>query len=201
MPKGREHVIKIGPGECEHPAASVGEIRTRFLIQIRLDAPYVLEGLRTLDGSEPALRGWAADWHLQEEWIIDVARRTLHDWRTRPAIAEGLHWASAVQTGEWVPEPPAVRWEPTLESAAAFLSRVQHEYVPNVRRWANTMGLVGTPQKPKLTRDLSALVQYHVKGDDLDAVADEFFGGDEKEETARKALAHLARLIGLTLRT
>jgi len=200
MPKGRTDDAKTGPGEYEHLGSSEGEVRTRFLIQIRLDAPYVLEALRALDGSEPTLLAWAADWHLQDEWILDVARRTLHDWRAHPATAEGLHWASAIQTGEWVPEPPAIRWEPTLESAAAFLSRVQHEYVPNVRRWANTMGLVGTPQKPKLTRDLGALVQYHVKGDDLDAVADEFFGGDDKEDTARKALTSLADLIGLTLR-
>ncbi len=51
-----------------------------------------------------------------------------------------------------------------------------------------------------LTRDLAALVQYHVKGDDLDAVADEFFGGADKEDTARKALTSLSKLIGLTLR-
>ena len=159
-----------------------------------------MEALRKLDGSEPALLAWAAEWHLQDEWILDVARRTLHGWHAHPAIAKGLHWTSAIQTGELVPEPSAIRWEPTLESAAEFLSRVQNEYVPNVRRWANAMGLVGTPQKPKLTRDLSALVQYHVKGDDLDAVADEFFGGDDKEDAARKAITTLANLMGLTLR-
>lgn len=50
------------------------------------------------------------------------------------------------------------------------------------------------------TRDLAALVQYHVKGDDLAAVADEFWGSDADADTARKALTSLAKLIGLTLR-
>ena len=43
-------------------------------------------------------------------------------------------------------------------------------------------------------------MQYHVKGDDLDAVADDLFGGEDKEEAARKAITHLAAQIGLTLR-
>jgi len=84
MPKGRTDDAKTGPGEYEHLGSSEGEVRTRFLIQIRLDAPYVLEALRALDGSEPTLLAWAADWHLQDEWILDVARRTLHDWRAHP---------------------------------------------------------------------------------------------------------------------
>jgi hypothetical protein len=200
MPKGHTDDAKIGPGEYEHAGSSVGDLRDRFLFIVRRDTPQVMEALRKLDGSESALLAWAADWHLQDAWIMDVARRTLLDWRAHPAIAKGLHWARANQAGELVPEPPAVRWEPTLESAAEFLSRVQNEYVPNVRRWATAMGLVGTPQKPKLTRDLSALVQYHVKGDDLDAVADEFFGDDGNEDTARKAITNLAKLMGLTLR-
>jgi hypothetical protein len=54
--------------------------------------------------------------------------------------------------------------------------------------------------KPKLARDIEALVQYHVKGDDLDAVADEHFNGSENEDTARKALTALAKLIGLSIR-
>ena len=70
----------------------------------------------------------------------------------------------------------------------------------DVRGWALALGLVKPPQKPMLTRDLGALVQYQVKGDDLDAVADEFFGGADKEDIARKALKSLAKLIGLTLR-
>jgi len=203
MPKGRTDDAKIGPGEYEHAGSSVGDVRTRFLTQIRLDAPYVLEELRALDGSESALLAWAVNRHLQNEWIIDIARRTLDEWRAHPALAKHLYWASAIQMGEAVPEPAAIRWEPTLESAAAFLSRVQNEYIPNVRHWANSIGLVGTPQKPKLTRDLSALVQYQIKGDDLDAVADDWFSGDDplqQQNTAFKALTSLANLIGLRLR-
>lgn len=202
MPKGHTEDARIGGGEYEHPGSSVEDVRDRFLIQIRLDTPHVLEALRSLDGSEEALRSWTAEWHLTDDWIVEVARRTLNDWRAHPAVASGLHWSSVIQSGELVPEPPAIRWEPTLESAAEFLSRAKNDYVPNVRRWANSIGLVGTPQKPKLTRDLGALVQYHVKGDDLAAVADEFFGGDDLKEqnTAWKALTTLADLIGLTLR-
>jgi hypothetical protein len=159
-----------------------------------------MEALRELDGSEPALRTWAADWHLGDEWIVNVARRTIREWHKYPALAKALHWASVTQVGELVPEPPAIRWEATLETEKEFLHRVKHVYVPDVRRWADTLGLVDTIQKPKLTRDLAALVQYHVKGDDMDAVADEFFGDSDKEYTARKALTSLAILIGLTLR-
>jgi hypothetical protein len=200
MPKGRAEHAKIGPEDYEHAGSSVGDLRGRFLFFIRRDTPQVMEALLALDGSDPGLLAWAKDWHLQDEWITNVARRTLDDWRTHPALATELHWASAIQPVERIPEPPAIRWVPTLESAAQFLYRARHEYVPDVRRWANTVGLVGTPQKPKIDRDLGALVQYHVKGDDLDAVADEFFGGADKEDIARKAITSLSNLIGLTLR-
>lgn len=201
MPKGYTEDARIGPGEYQYVGSSTGALRDRFLFVVRRDTPQVMEALRALDGSESALNAWAAHWRLQDPWILDAARRTLDHWRAYPAVAKHLHWDmnSAIQKGELVPEPAAVRWEPTLESATDFHSRV-HEYMTNVRHWANAMGLVATPQKPKLTRDLSALVQYHVKGDDLDAVADEFFGGDDKEDAARKAITNLANLIGLTLR-
>jgi len=199
MPKGRTEDAKIRPGEYEHPGGSVGALRTRFLLQIRNDLPHVLEALRALDGSEPALLAWAAEWHLQDKWTVDVARRTLDEWRRWPAIALHVWWADVIRTGEQVPEPPAIRWEPTLESEQEFRALVD-EYITDVRGWASALGLTKPPQKPMLTRDLAALVQYHVKGDDLDAVADEFFGGADKEDTARKALTSLAKLIGLTLR-
>jgi hypothetical protein len=200
MPKGNAENTRIGPGDHDQPGSSTADLRNRFLFAIRHDAPYVMEALQKLDGSEPALLAWATEWHLQDTWVMDVARRTLQDWRDHPAIAESMQWASAVQSGEWEPEPPAIAWQPTLESAVEFLHRAEHVYVPAVRRWANTIGLVGAPQKPKLTRDLSALVQYHVKGDDLDAVADDLFGGDDKEDAARKAITHLANQLGLALR-
>lgn len=196
MTKGR-----IGPGEYEHPGGSVGDVRTRYLLQIRADLPHVLEALRALDGSDAALLAWASTWHLQDPWTIDVARRTREAWDRWPAVARHLYWADAILTGEIVPEPPDIRrWEFTQESEPAFRARVE-EYIGNAREQARAMGLSEPPVKPKLARDLGALVQYQVKGDDLDAVADEFFGGDQNEDTARKALASLAQLIGVTLRS
>jgi hypothetical protein len=199
MPKGRTDAAKIGPGEYEHHGGSVGAVRTRFLLQIRHDLPDVLETLRALDGSEPALLTWAAHWHLQDRWTLDVARRTFEEWQRWPALAMHLRWADVIQTGELVPEPPAIRWEPTLQSEQEFRAMVE-EYITDVRGWASALGLTKPPQKPMLTRDLEALVQYHVKGDDLDAVADDHFGGADKEDAARKALTSLAKLINLTLR-
>jgi hypothetical protein len=200
MPKGHTDQAKVGLGEYEHPGSSVDVLRTSFLIQIQRDMPHVLEALRELDGSEAALLAWAEHWHLQDAWILDVARRTLETWHDYPALAKHRQWASVIRAGAAVPEPAAIRWEPTQETAAEFLHRVTDVYMPDVRRWATSIGLVNTPQKPKRLRDMGALAQYHVKGDDLDAVADESFGGDDKEDTARKALTHLADLIGLTLR-
>src|SRR4029077_12813050 len=108
MPKGRTDDAKTAAGEYDHPGASVGAVRTRFLLQIRNDLPHVLEALRALDGSEPALRAWADDWHLQDRWTLDVARRTLEEWQRSPALAMHLRWADVIQTGELVPEPPIV---------------------------------------------------------------------------------------------
>jgi hypothetical protein len=199
MAKGRSDHAKIAPGEYEHPGGSVGEVRTLFLLQIRNDLPHVLEELRALDGSEHALLAWAAIWHLQNKWTIDVARRTLDEWRREPILAMHLRWADVIETGEAVPEPQAIRWEPTLQSEQEFRSMVD-EYIADVQGWALALGLTKPPQKPMLTRDLAALVQYHVKGDDLDAVADEFFGGADRQDAARKAVTSLAKLIDLTLR-
>lgn len=192
---------KLGRGDYEHSGSSlVEELRERFLNQIRLDMPHVLGALRTTDGTELSLLAWAAEWHLQDQWILEVARRTFKAWRDHPETAAPMHWAGAVVSGEWIPEPAAIRWEPTLENAEEFIARARHLYVPEVRRWANSLGLTNMPQKKKLTRDLSALVQYQVKGDDLDAVADEFFESDDREEIARRALTSIAGALGLTLR-
>jgi hypothetical protein len=199
MPKGRSDHAGIAPGEHAHPGGSVGEVRTRFLLQIRNDLPHALEELRALDGSEPALLNWAAIWHLQDLWTVEVARRTIDEWHREPILAMQLRWADVIETGESVPEPHAIRWEPTLQSEQEFQAMVD-EYITDVRGWASALGLTKPPQKPMLTRDLAALVQYHVKGDDLDAVADEFFGDADRQDTARKALISLAKLIGLTLR-
>jgi hypothetical protein len=200
MPKGRAEDARVGPGEYEYPGSSVDEIRARFLIQIQLDVPQALEALRELDGSEAAIGAWAAHWYLQDAWIVDVARRTRQAWHDWPAHATRLLWADVSQVGELVPEPlAALRWRPTIETEQEFHAKVD-VYITDVRAWATAQGLTATPLKPHLMRDLSALVMYHVKGDDLDAVADEFFGGADKAESARKALASLAKLIDLTLR-
>ena len=88
MSKGRTHDAETGQGEHEHAGGSVGAVRTRFLLQIRHDLPHVLEALRAVDGSDSALLTWAADWHLQDAWTVDVARRTLEEWRRSPASGD-----------------------------------------------------------------------------------------------------------------
>jgi hypothetical protein len=96
MPKWRAEHAKIEPVDYQHAGSSVGDLRNRFLFFIRCDTPQVMEALLALDGSDSGLLAWAKDWHLQDEWIRDVARRTLDDWRTHPALATELHWASAI---------------------------------------------------------------------------------------------------------
>lgn len=98
-----------------------------------------------------------------------------------------------------MPEPEAIRWCPTIETEDEFLARVK-QYVRDVRQWATEQGLELTLQKRNLSRDLAALAQYQIKGDDLDAVADEYFSGSENEDTARKAIASIAKLLEITLR-
>jgi hypothetical protein len=205
MPKGRAEDARIGLGEYEYPGSSVDELRARFLMQVQLDVPQALEALRTLDGSEQALDAWAAHWHLRDAWIVDVARRTLQEWRRWPALATHLQWADVIQTGELVPEPPAApRWLPTVQTEQEFRASVE-EYILKVRTGATAQGLTASPVKPNFLRDVRALVDYQVKGRTRGTVAAEWFGakGANKRratDAARKALASLATKIGLTLR-
>lgn len=214
MPKGRASNAFVGLGEYEAAGSSVGDVRQRFLETIRREVPQALEALRDVT-TDDELNEWASRWSFSDGWLFDVARRTVHDWKCRPYLAKHLIWSDVILkgqsvpepvtdavpeplTGEFVSEPLVLRWRPTAESEAEFRERVD-PYIDQVREWAQRIGLTHTPEKRHLERDLSALALLHIKGDDLEAVADEYFEGDVNIDTARKAIAEVARLIEVTI--
>jgi hypothetical protein len=204
MSKGHTDHAKVGSGEYEYPGSSVELLRAHFLLHIRRDVPAVLDALQHVDGSPAAILDWQIRWNLQtpyndDPWIRDIAQRTLDLWREYPALVKHRQWNIMVG-GELVPEPAPIQWEPTQETQAAFLHRVKHVYVPEVQRWAASLGLVETLQKPNLSRDMGALVRYQVKRHPLDVVTEAYFGHNASEDTARKAITNLANLIVLALR-
>jgi hypothetical protein len=171
-----------------------------FLRRISIDAPNVVRALSITNADDRSVAAWAAGWGLADDWMIDVARRTLAFWRELPAAGKHLQWAPSDTAGRFVPEPTPIVWEPTIETEREFRERIER-YIADVRRWAeDEIGLVKTPAKPQLNRDLGALVRYQVKNQPLTTIAREVFGGEDREDTARKAIASVANLIDLTLR-
>jgi hypothetical protein len=144
---------------------------------------------------------WAASWSLEDSWIVDTAVRTLNDWAALPNLSKARQWASSVDRGELLLEPPlpSITWLPTIQTEREFRDRVE-QYIRGVRHWAADQTLIPTTVKANLARDLHALVEFQVKGDDLTMIARSHFGATECEDEARRALSSLARFIGLTLR-
>jgi hypothetical protein len=202
-----EHA-RIAPGECGNDS-SAGIVRDLFLIRVRTDVPAVLGSLWALHQRRRELysvnradvSAWAASWSLQDSWIVDTAVRTLNDWAALPNLSKARQWASSVDRGELLLEPPlpSITWLPTIQTEREFRDRVE-QYIRGVRHWAADQTLIPTTVKANLARDLHALVEFQVKGDDLTMIARSHFGATECEDEARRALSSLARFIGLTLR-
>src|SRR5678810_12172 len=139
MPKGRSDGAKVGAGEYEYDDASVGILRSLFLLRIAVDVPDAVADLETLlergrpdslglgiEESEEGLGQWALRYHLGDEWVRDVARRTLLEWREDPVLRRHKRWADIIQRGEFVPQPAEpLRWAPTIETEAQFRVRVE----------------------------------------------------------------------------
>ena len=217
MPRGRPEHGRIALGEYEYAGASVPHLRDLFLLQVRKDVPNVLTELGGLDRplTIAALRAWAARWHLHAPWLLVVAHRTLTTWDEMPSLARVRQWAPNAENGVFVPEPFSITWAPTIETEREFRDRIE-QYLVDVRAWAQRLPLAPAPSKPTLTRDLSALVAFQVKGDTLGTVAATYFGASPAsrrsedaarralrrryEDAARKALVGLATSLSLTLR-
>ena len=198
MPSGRSVSHQIGLGEYEYEGSSQDELRQLFLLVVRRDVRHALQALRDLQHDD-AIPTWAREYHLEADWLLEVALRTREQWRRDPGLARHLEWAVVMLSGEQVPEPAAIQWSPTIETEAEFKTRVK-KYIADVRHWAKAGGLVPPVQKRQVVRNLAAFAQSQVKGDDLEAVADDHFGGKENTDAAEKALRAIGRLIDLPWR-
>ncbi len=207
MPKGRTESARIAPGEYQHSHTSIAELRSTFLGWIHKEAPQALEDLRELDGSSEAFDEWSRRWYLASDWLLDVARRSWITWQVNSIARRNLEWGQVEVRGEIVPELPAsewrphpltLEWQPTLETEAQFCSRVD-KYIDTIRGLAKASGFVEVPTKPNLARDMAALVQFQVAGDDFGIVVTRHLGR-EGGDAARKALIGLCKDLGITLK-
>lgn len=173
-----------------------------------------------------ALVVWLKRWNLTEDWLLDMARSTLGQWRNVQDVPDFPHLGyRTLGRLEWHLElytqapnghldfefdrfhcyPQS--WDPFVESRKQFRDRFMERfekqldaYLDKVDGMAVAQGVVPTPEKRNLEHFVWT-VRYQVLGLSYRQIADRYAeGGDLDKETVRDAVRKTADFIGLRLR-
>jgi hypothetical protein len=173
-----------------------------------------------------ALRAWGRRHNLTDDWLFDIALRTLSNWQeweeatrergdsedpwhpTRPSsFADPLFVDIACgdfrfRHDAWVPT-----WEPWQEyhhAARAKFEEALRQYREEQERIAKQGGFVLSPEKREIERHLEWLVRFQVTNWTYKKIVDENTGRRAASLDIRgvqRAVHDAAELLGLTLRT
>jgi hypothetical protein len=219
-------VARLGFGEYATDEATLTISRAYFLRAVQRTVPEVLTSLAgepleaycraVADASQhtvyrKALQQWAERWHLEADWCLDTAMRTLRVWAVQPAGSPLL--------GEW--DYPAVSyftpsvqpfsfthpgWEPsagfTTRAEAAQAMRVIFEaelstYLDDMEAAAVAIGMQRSPEK-RNPEHFMWLARYQVEGHSYHHLAKNVVYRDRK--SVAEGVQQVAGAIGLPLR-
>lgn len=211
--------------DAEVRARRSNDAQHRVMFRTRRDPSQPLEafspGVRIGELREILLE-WAKAWHLEPEWCLEHALRTMYNWHQSPHDLEQLMWQQGggswmVPTNEeerrFVFEHPG--WEPTHdhrkkikeEIIQAFNKRLE-DYLDFIEALVLERGFVKTKRKNE--RDhFEWLACFQVKAMSYEEIKDAFRSSvdsgkrtylSDDTKAVRKAVNELARFIGLPLR-
>jgi hypothetical protein len=171
-------------------------------------------GVADSPGLADTLDGWARQWHLTDDWLMQDALHTMDWWVRAPQSTARLQWhpdgwGSMVHE----PEPLTLSWQPTLirwDEFERHAREAMSRYRAEVDAWARERGLERAPEKnaPRRSRDPGAhfewLIRYQVQGWTHAKIAQHYAraydAAKRSSPTVSRALHETAALIGLTLR-
>jgi len=135
-----------------------------------------------------AIATWARSVHLDADWIKDVAKHTLAMWAQEPP--EKLDWGMPLD--QYLPRKSKtllVKWNPKMETAAAFKSRVRQE----VDRFQTQLRSAGWLRQREIRSPqvFEWLLLHQVRGLSYSRIANEAGRTRRTVEEGVKALAAL----------
>jgi hypothetical protein len=145
----------------------------------------------------PSFAAWTQSFNIESvSWLQKVALRTLRAWTNHPAM-RGFDPGA---TAEWTGEPVQFSWDPSLESAPAFLKRVREQ----VKTVADSR--TDKSPDPLNRRHAEWLILYQFAGlsprqiQQRDAGMGRFAGTPEDASVIRKGYKAVADRLGIPLR-
>ena len=202
----------VGRGEYEPPGHQNYTGRNAFLRALRFFAPGVLNELVALSTIESAAdRYQQVDAYLtarrltapgrrgrRDDWLRAALHQTGDRWRRHPVALEYRDLAPL--SAAYFMSAETLEWDPVTEREVDFRARVD-AYVTRRHVEASAGGLVPSTQSVEWARDAEWLVRYHVLEQTYSSIADSYVGPEAVgEDVVRKAVAALAKSIGLPLR-
>jgi hypothetical protein len=156
-----------------------------------------------------ALRGWAAQFHITEAWILQTALDTLQGCSGYPNTP--FSFAGKPKTFFWFYAPRASHpefkpklnesfWYPQLETWGAFRSRTLAQFRANLDEYRRTVeARAGLRKRDTMERDAEWTVRFQ-KGEAPAEFANTLTGYEDSLQTVYRAIERFADEIGLNLR-
>jgi hypothetical protein len=168
---------------------------------------------------DKALWAWAQRHHLDAEWVVDAALRTLIAYQQDPIRLDTPAWfslwpawRSALSEAEQYFQMEGIphAWDPTVESSARARERFRamaikqfDEFLAQRRQLAEARGFGRPPQRKAPSQHLRWLVRRQVLGENYTEIAEADRRADPQvagRKVVRNGVHQAAKLIGLNLR-
>jgi hypothetical protein len=153
----------------------------------------------------PHLRGWAARFHLEADWVLDFGFRTLRYWHTFPwrRVQKDVNGVLNSMCKPLIinERPFTVRWDPELETRRSFHARALkglEAYEESLRKVSEEHGVSRSRRKVSF-KHFEWLALYQCRGWSLERIcASAPMAGDKT--TISKGISSAADLAGIKVR-
>ena len=135
---------------------------------------------------EATIRGWAHEYGIEANWVINTAIENITRWHQYPALEDEQRWLppSVGLLGSLPPEAAEFQfrlpraWEPMFEKPAAVRKRITkafkkelNEWIEKTQKLAQELGFHEIRERPELKKHVGWLIRHRVLGQGFTEIA------------------------------